>query len=318
MTVRAVPAAAQRSGTWNVLWENDAFTPGHDDRHYTNGFRLSYITGRDRAPRWTKGLSAPFFLGEGSLRSSFALGQNLYTPEGILEPLPVLDDRPYAGWLYGSISVLTDDGRMLDAFELRLGIVGPHAYGKEVQRWMHRQFHTPAPRGWDHQLADEFAVLMQRERSWRTRHSGFELPLLGKVERDLVPYVGAALGNVLVQGTMGTNVRLGNDLGSFHPPPGMRPSQPFPALFTATRRIKWCIFFGMGVNAVLHDLFLDGNTLVEGPSVKRHVAVADLQTGATLACKPLCATFTLVWRSEQFEGQNGADTFGAFSLGMSF
>lgn len=313
-------ASVARSGLFSVQWDNDALTTGHDDRHYTNGFHLAYLSGENRVPALALELARflPLLDDAGSLRAGLALGQNIYTPEKIFEPVPPATDRPYAGWLYASAGLLGDDGRHLDTLEFSLGLVGPHAYGKEIQRWMHRQFGTPPPEGWDHQLADEFAILLTAERKWRTRAARVDVPLVGTLRADLRPYAGFALGNVLVQGSGGGVLRLGDELGFDDGPVGMRPGHSFAGLFRPSRKLHWYLFVGTGADAVLHNIFLDGNSLLRGPSVDRRLLVVDLQTGLAATLGPFHGNFTTIWRSTEFKGQDGADTFGSLALSVSF
>jgi len=307
-------------GVWNGLWENDVFTTGRSDRHYTNGLRLSYITREDQVWGWVaRGARAlPIFIEDGRIRASFAVGQNLYTPEDIADPLPIPDDRPYAGWLYGAIGLLADNGKVLDAVELSIGVVGPHAYGEEVQTWIHRVIESPPPQGWDNQLSDEIAILLSRERKWRSGKKLDHLPLLGALglEVDAMPHLGAALGNVLIQASGGGSVRLGNDLPSDYGPPRIRPSLPGSEFFAPSRKFGWYLFAGLEVRGVLRNIFLDGNTFKASLSVDKRFLVADLQAGLSLTWDPVRFVFTFVIRSEEFHGQHGTDAFGAFSLGV--
>lgn len=307
-------------GVWNGLWENDAFTTGNRDRHYTNGLRLSYITTEGSVWGWVESgaRALPFFIEDGALRASFALGQNLYTPGDISNPLPVEGDRPYAGWLYAATGLLADNGRVLDSVELSLGMVGPSAFGEEVQTWIHRVIDSPTPRGWEHQLHDEFAVLLSRERKWRSGRKLDHLPLLGAMglEVDAMPHLGTALGNVLIQASGGGSVRIGHDLPSDYGPPRIRPSLPGSEFFAPTRRFGWYLFTGLELRAVLRNLFLDGSTFGHSMSVDKRILVADLQAGLAVTWDPVRFVFTFVMRSEEFHGQDGADLFGAFSLGV--
>lgn len=308
------------SGFLCAQWDNDALTTGHDDRHYTNGFHLAYLSGENRVPALVRGFTRllPLLDDTASLRMGLAVGQNIYTPEKIFVSVPPPGDRPYAGWLCASAGILADDGRHIDTLEFSLGIVGPHAYGKEIQRWMHRQLGTPPPEGWDHQLADEFAILLTAERKWRTKSARVDMPLVGTLRADLRPHAGFATGNVLVQASGGGVLRLGDELTFDDGPVGMRPGHSFAGLFRPSRTLHWYIFVGAGADAVLHNIFLDGNTLLQSPNVDKRFLVADLQTGLAATLGPFHGNFTTIWRSAEFRGQDGADTFGSLALSVSY
>ena len=67
-------------------------------------------------------------------RVSFVLGQNIFTPEDIRATKLISDDRPYAGWLYLGLGLVTErktkkNVEAVDNFEIDIGMVGPAAFG---------------------------------------------------------------------------------------------------------------------------------------------------------------------------------------------
>ncbi|MDA0786860.1 MAG: lipid A deacylase LpxR family protein, partial [Proteobacteria bacterium] len=150
----AITAAAAQApkDTYSVQWENDRFSK--TDRHYTNGFRLSWVSGaRDGDPAWVKDVLEMLYpfasLRQG--RVGAALGQSMFTPEDKTTTALVPTDRPYAGWLYGAISVHAETRRvvpanpsapaagtnMLDTVELNIGVVGPWSLARQAQDKFH-------------------------------------------------------------------------------------------------------------------------------------------------------------------------------------
>src|SRR5437868_2284075 len=91
--------------------ENDYFNPiGKTDRDYTNGLRIGWLSpALPQLPDSVANLmTLPTFFGEGAVSSvtrrfGVSFGQNLYTPADTRTPLPILNDRPYAAWLYAEI-----------------------------------------------------------------------------------------------------------------------------------------------------------------------------------------------------------------------
>jgi lipid A 3-O-deacylase len=82
----------------------------------------------------------------GTIRTRYAHGQNIFTPSKIKLEDPPPDDRPYAGWLYGSIGLIAETGQRLDVLDLTLGIVGPASLAEETQRSSrHNGFDTTDP-----------------------------------------------------------------------------------------------------------------------------------------------------------------------------
>jgi lipid A 3-O-deacylase len=93
---------------FTFYWENDAV--GGTDRNYTNGLKLTWSTPftdksqkQDPLPKWGANIIKWLpFVGDPSSEKaiSMSLGQNIYTPEKTSGRDLILDDRPYAGWLY--------------------------------------------------------------------------------------------------------------------------------------------------------------------------------------------------------------------------
>ena len=77
---------------------------------------------------------------------SFILGQNIFTPEDITNPNLIVNDRPYAGWLYVGIGLIKrhNSGRIavFDTLELDLGIVGPESFAEDIQTGGIKMFPT--------------------------------------------------------------------------------------------------------------------------------------------------------------------------------
>ena len=95
------PGVSDKAGIFSVQVENDMWGNGAD-RHYTHGTRISYLSSEE-TPAWLKRAAAyvPVFSRRGHLRTSYAVGQSIFTPEDITRKDLVEDD------------VLTPDGSMV-------------------------------------------------------------------------------------------------------------------------------------------------------------------------------------------------------------
>ena len=309
--VGASDRAPDDATIWNFQWENDIFTGLGTDKHYTNGMRFSFLRPDDAVPGWLlKGCRAvPWFPEGGRVRPAWSVGQNIYTPEDISTTELVAHDRPYAAWLYLGAGLVVENGRVLDVMEFSLGVVGPAALGEEMQRGIHKVIDSPEPQGWQNQLHDELAVQATWQRKWRRLHTGdtgFGV--------DLLPHVGAALGNVFVYGAGGATVRLGWDLPGDYGPPRIQPSLPGSEFFLPRRTLGGYIFLGGEGRLTLHDIFLDGNTFGSSHSVEKDLLVGDIQGGVALIWRGMRLAYTYVVRTREFKTQNGHDAFGAFTV----
>src|SRR3546814_4753759 len=80
----------------------------------------------------------PLFPDDGSLRITYSLGQEIFTPERIEERELIEDDRPYAGWTYAGIGLVSENGDQLDNLELNVGVVGPWSLADKTQIEYHK------------------------------------------------------------------------------------------------------------------------------------------------------------------------------------
>ena len=102
-------------------FENDIF--GDEDRDYTNGVRLDYVTPRNNlsaAGRLAKRGLYGWFSDASDWYGLYTLGQNIYTPSDISLKTPPKTDRPYAGFLYLGAGVAADRGDRLDTIALEV------------------------------------------------------------------------------------------------------------------------------------------------------------------------------------------------------
>ncbi len=180
LALGAVPASA---GTWTVNVENDRIA--NTDRHYTNGFRLGWVsdeTNGSDLPEIREVLNFLYPLANVRKgRVGIEVGHNIFTPGDTDARQLLTDDRPYAGWLYGAASLYAETGKgfgdyyseTLDRVALELGVVGPVALGEEVQNEFHRFIDVPTANGWDNQLDNEPGVNLIAERKWCANPIGF-------------------------------------------------------------------------------------------------------------------------------------------------
>ena len=310
-----VPSPDQR-GSFSVLIENDALNG--TDSHYTNGLKLSWVSAENDLPEFGHWLAKnlPLLSKRGRKRIGYALGQNMYTPSNISIDTLQSDDRPYAGWLYGEVGIVSETGSRLDNATLSFGVVGPMSQAKNTQQVWHKLFDLNRPRGWAHQLDNEPTLNLTVERKWRNiwPHSSYLFGLDG----DVTPHVGAALGNVFTHGAGGITLRIGQNLRNDFGPPRIRPSQPGSSHFTPWDDFGWYLFGGLEGRLVLRNMFLDGNTFSDSQSVDKKMMVGDAQLGVALVFSRFRLAFTQVFRSIEYEGQANADRFTAVSLTARF
>lgn len=143
---------------------------------------------------------------------------------------------------------------------------------------------------------------------------------------QFVPHLGASVGNVMTLARAGGIARIGRNMSGFGPDT----IEPGGAMLRRTRLTdrqaqaagrEWYAFVGFDARAVRRNIFLDGNTFREGPSVDRRGFVHDLKAGFSVRIAPLHFSLTQVRRSEEFTtpvARGGTQQFYSINLSWEF
>jgi hypothetical protein len=307
------PASSEK-GAFSVLFENDIFF--NSDHDYTNGVEFSYTTAPDDTPQWASDLARalPFFTHQGDVRTRYAIGQNIYTPQNLALSNPPATDRPYAGFLYGSMGVVADSGFHLDQLQVTLGVVGPDSLAEESQKWIHSIINDRKPMGWATQLHGEPGLIINYERAIKAIKPQ---SVLGGVF-DIEPHWGGAVGNIYDYINAGAMARFGFNLPKDYGPTRIEPSLPGSDYFEPTAGLGAYVFAGVDGRAVARNLFLDGNSFESSRSVDKLNLVGDVTFGAALVFDSFRLAFTHVIRSREYKTQKSQDQFGAVDLTVRF
>lgn len=297
--------------------ENDMFNG--TDRYYTSGAQASWFNVGTQVPDIIDDIaeSIPTFDINESTSTVYTLGQNLYTPEDIDTRIADPDDRPYAAWLYGSVGLVTTTDQHVDEVEVTLGVVGPEALGEQTQKFIHENISdSPVPEGWDSQLDFEPGVVL----SWQRRFPEMAAGQIGDLYVRAVPNVNVSLGNIYTYAGTGVSFTLGPYTGREQDtPPRVRPAVPGTGYFdTPEDEFSWFLFASLDARLMGRNIFLDGNTFKDGPSVDKKPLVGDASVGAAITFDDYRLSYSYNVRSKEFDGQDKASTFSAISLGLRF
>ena len=313
--VQAVQVPDPR-GTFSLMVDNDLFAG--TDKNYTSGFQLDWRSPSYNPPAWLSFLTdrpSLIFPQGGTPRWGLSFGQNVFTPSDTQRSTPDPRDRPYAGFLFGSISLASYTATSYGSVELQMGIVGPGAWGRQAQNGVHRALNIDIAHGWAYQLKDEFGINAILARQWRWN---YETGIEG-LQYGFVPAITASLGNVYTYASGGLMVRLGNNLDSDFGPPRTRPAQSGSAFFNpGTDGFGWYVFAGVEGRAVARNIFLDGNTWRDGPHVDRETLVGDVNLGFALMWKRTRLTATYSVRSREFSTQGNGLQYGSIAMAFRF
>jgi len=323
---------ARRLDTLTLYLENDLFAFDNNDRYYTNGTKISWIS-RDLsdyhdimiAPSWMHRLieRMPFINDPERRRTvSVSLGQNIYTPEDKERNDLIRDDRPYAGLIYLGLGLHSKNERQMDTLEFDLGIVGRHSYAEDIQKEVHIWTDSSDPKGWSHQLHDEPVLNIYFERKWKAFKTGNS----GGLGFDCIPHMGIAVGNAYTGINLGGQVRFGwnipNDFGTYLIRPGSDSNAPVddadPRFFRPFHRFGIHLFLAVDGNTVARNILLDGNTFRDSHSVDKKPFVADLIGGIGVIFHRCKITYSYVRRTKEFDTQRDEQNFGAISVSFTF
>lgn len=320
MVVSPIVYAAEAAKSFiSVQLENDSFSD-YSDSNYTHGFELSLLRA-ETPPEWLSTVAGwvPFYESIGTFHLvNYSLGQKVFTPGDKQATVVVVDDRPYAGYLFASAAVLApishgesyDGGNML---EVQLGVVGPSALGEATQNSTHDLLGYGSAQGWDNQLHDELALGVSYSRIWRIVHSAGE-----GLEYGVNPHLTVALGNVQTYAAAGLMFRLGDNLRRDINPPNVRPGFPGLSYFKSIDGVDWYGFAGYEARWVGRDIFLDGNTFVDSHRVEKESLVGDLQYGVVFIHRDIRLSISRMQRSKEFKTQQGHSHYTAFNVSLLY
>lgn len=302
----------------SISVENDVLGGG-TDQFYTSGVRLTYFNSGFDVPDVMEDLDdfIPTFDVNTTTSTFYTIGQNLYTPEDITVRANQDDDRPWAGFLYGSIGLMTVDNNHFDELELTLGVVGPPAFGEQTQKFVHSHVtSSPTPKGWSNQLDFEPGLILSWQRRW-PRAFRYDL---GNYRFRAEPSIGASIGNIYTYAETGLMFSFSPDRDIIQDaPPRVRPAMPGSGYFdTPDDGWSWQLFAGATGRAVGRNIFLDGNTFKDSHSVDKNNFVGDLTGGLAFTLGDYRLAYSINYRSDEFKNQSDDSVFGSLTLSTRF
>jgi len=140
--------SAQRASEAGVILDNDLYTSTVNDKYYTNGVELFYrYLNKKSNEKINKQIT------------EFRIGQYIYNPETVKADDIYVNDRPFAGYLFGRVGIHTyyQDESVLK-LNFQAGYVGQNALGEEIQELFHNTFGYVAVHGWQHQIHNALAL----------------------------------------------------------------------------------------------------------------------------------------------------------------
>ena len=314
--------------------DNDLFSG--TDESYTNGARLSWISG-SRDPNefgWVQNRLRRLS-GDAKSRKLFrrlsgfedpkeleynygmSLTQLMYTPENTEAPRAPRGQRPYAGWLGVDFSLHTKDTEALNSVAVAIGTTGPHSFAKQTQDFVHDVRGQDKFEGWSSQIPNEVTLnlyYVQRRR--------LPLPEPGTRRFGVDGFTEwrVALGTFNTGLDVGGLLRFGWNLPlSFADPRLLTTSyshQPFKT--DRLQRASWS-FYGMtGVRGslVAFNATLDGPVFKDfNTGTNSRTYVGEVYAGFGARWRRWEFSYAHSYRTKEFRGQDRRQSFGSLAIG---
>jgi hypothetical protein len=319
LPVGAAYADTDRPGDADSIWtiraENDVIStlPHGSDQNYSAGQQVGWTSGVQAVPEFAAGWAQSLW-GDGTTRVGLGITQQIYTPIDKTRIVPDPRDRPYAGYLAVTGSLMHDTANTRDFLALSLGVTGPFAQGEEAQNGFHGLIKDANAKGWSHQLPNEAAVEVLDQRTWR-------LPVgsvIG-IEADVLPAVAIGVGTVRDYLQVATVLRIGQGLDHDFGASRIRPGISGGDAFADSNQVTWYVFGGVSGQGVARDAFLDGTLFTHSAHVQRIPFVGEMEGGVALMWRGVRLTYVQTWQTTSFRHQGGGlFSFGSLAMSVRF
>jgi hypothetical protein len=87
---------------------------------------------------------------------------------------------------------------------------------------------------------------------------------------------------------------------------------------TPDKKFNWSVFAGLDGRAMARNIFLDGNTFKDSPSVDKNILVGDANVGFTTSFDDYRISYTLNYRTKEFDTQKDPSVFGSVTFSTRF
>ncbi|NRB67230.1 MAG: lipid A deacylase LpxR family protein [Vibrio sp.] len=249
----ASTAAASERSTISFSIDNDGVFGV--DQDYTNGLFLTYTSGAI-TPNWlTSPMSLSFWGGASLDKYEFTLGHKMYTPSDIEATTPIINDRPYAGYLHAEFNYISLHPQQAQRFNLTLGTTGESSLADQAQDIVHGITGSDEPRGWAYQVDDEFVGnlgYLSHFNLWRDRaiaNTDWEISNVSEVNA----------GNFRSDVSTGFMLRWGKDLAGSMGAANIDNENPFRAGMLGASQAGWFIFGGIEARYRFNDITIEGD-----------------------------------------------------------
>lgn len=289
----AAGCVAETKG-WMVQEENDKFTNGNSDRYYTQGLRASWSD--DQLATWS-------------------FGQEINTPQDHAASNPERD-LPYSAFLFvgRGKGYLFPRSQAMASVEVKVGVIGPLALGRQIQNGFHHLIGSTEYSGWDTQIPNEPAFSLEGEVRRR-----FHLDDPAVHRWDLIARLNLEVGNVRSGFSAGAQLRFGLlDASWGHGFLRQSTAWVDPVAPGGPRSGNWWFFVDVSADVMPRNYMTDGTAFRDSNSVAGRPVVLQGALGVSLGLGSGTLSFAIAHRTKDFDRQDGSHAFGSLRFSEVF
>ncbi|MGI2921433.1 lipid A deacylase LpxR family protein [Vibrio diabolicus] len=313
LTLLSPVAMASTKSTVSFTLDNDGIFGV--DQDYTNGIFLSYATGQLKQENQWKWLSLADSVHPNIDKIELVLGHKMWTPSDIEADYPLVNDRPYAGYLHTEINYLslTDDKAV--RYNFTIGATGESSLSEKAQEIVHGITGSTDPQGWDYQIDDKVAFsLGYRVFNKLMRSEG------QKTQWEITNINDINAGNFRSDVSQGVMFRWGTNLASSIGAANISVESPFSASMLAQDTSSWFLFTGFEGRYRFNDMTIEGDRPgIPEPSAPYDVTLQNWQAsavaGATWYNQNYGASLTFTIKTPDYE-ESQTDVYGTGSFSV--
>ncbi len=273
------------------------------DNYYTAGIAFSY-TNKKFEKTLAQLILKPRFKNVLNY-SGFGVEQRMFTPTSITQPGLVPHDQPYSAYLLlTNFSVNVNlERKMKVSNEIGVGLMGPYAFGEEMQTLVHKAVGSAIPVGWENQLRSTFLLDYQ----FRIER-GFGADWFAN---HVVTFVDARFGTLINRIQLGTMIKFGNK---------NRYLQEL-SLGNIEKKLIWEWVFSANLQGVFYDATLQGGLFSNDPNALSSNEIISHQyrfrMGVTLYYQNFSLRYMINYNSSTFN-ESVYHRYGGINIGYSF
>ncbi|MDN8583232.1 lipid A deacylase LpxR family protein [Vibrio alginolyticus] len=274
LTLLSPVAIASTKSTVSFTIDNDGIFGV--DQDYTNGVFLSYATDQLTQESQWKWLSLANSEHANIDKIELVLGHKMWTPSDIEADYPLINDRPYAGYLHTEINYLSLTSDKAVRYNFTIGTTGESSLSEKAQEIVHGITGSTDPQGWDYQIEDKVAFSLGYRVFNKLMRSEEQ-----KTQWEITNINDINAGNFRSDVSQGVMFRWGTNLANSIGAANISVESPFSASMIAQNTSSWFLFTGFEGRYRFNDMTIEGDRPgIPEPSAQYDVTLQNWQASA--------------------------------------